>query len=99
MPADTIRSALLKLDLRLTAEQALGECERRGLVVTGRREVAGRAGSGHWHLSIPGQPGTLELSEWQGRAWVKVHPRRKGAWATDLAHELAELPMPADQDP
>jgi len=38
---------------------------------------------------MPGRPGTLELSEWQTRVWVKVHPLRDGGWATTLAHELS----------
>jgi hypothetical protein len=82
---------MLELDLNLTAEDALAECRRRGLVVTSRRQLAGRAGSNHWHMSIPGQAGTLELNEWQGRVWVKVHPLREGAWASGVAGELADL--------
>ena len=83
---------MLELDLKLTAAQALAECQRRGLVITSQRELAGRTGSSHWHLRIPRHAGTLELNEWQGRVWVKVHPLRQGAWATDLARELAGLP-------
>lgn len=82
---------MLEVDLRLTADQALAECQRRGLVITSQRELAGRAGSSHWHLRIPGCAGTLELNQWQGRVWVKVHPLRPGTWATDLAQELAGL--------
>ena len=80
---------MLELDLKLTGSQALQECFRRGLVIQSERELAGRAGSHHWHLRTPGQPGTLELNEWQGRVWVKVHPLRDGGWATALANELA----------
>jgi hypothetical protein len=83
---------VLELDLNLTTEQALSECQRRGLIIQSERELAGRAGSKHWHLRIPGRAGTLELSEWQGRVWVKVHPRRGGGWASDLARELGKLP-------
>jgi hypothetical protein len=83
---------VLELDLRVTPQQALAECHRRGLVVVRERELAGRVGSRHWHLRIPGRPGTLELNEWQERVWVKVHPSREGSWAIDLARELAELP-------
>jgi hypothetical protein len=82
---------VLELDLRLTAQQALAECERRGLVIRSERELAGRAGSRHWHLGIPGQTGTLELNEWQERVWLKVHPLREGAWAAEVARQLAEL--------
>jgi hypothetical protein len=46
----------------------------------------------HWHLGIPGRPGTLELNEWEDRVWVKVHPLRDGGWATDVAHELSARP-------
>ena len=81
---------MLELNLKLTAGQALDECRRRGLVVRSERQLAGRSGSHHWHLRMPGRPGTLELSEWQNRVWVKVHPRRDGGWATGLARELSE---------
>ena len=80
---------MLELDLTLTAEQALEECRGRGLAVQSERELAGRRGSHHWHLHMPGRAGTLELSEWQDRVWVKVHPLRDGGWAEALAHELA----------
>lgn len=91
----TIERRVLELDLNLTAEEALDECHRRGLVVSGQRELAGLAGSSHWHLRIPGRAGTLELNECEHRVWVKVHPRRQGAWAVGLAQELAELPRSA----
>ena len=80
---------MLELTLKLTAAQALDECRRRGLVVRSERALAKRAGSHHWHLRMPGHVGTLELSEWQNRVWVKVHPLRDGGWATVLAHELS----------
>jgi hypothetical protein len=83
---------VLELDLLVTAEQALTECQRRGLEIRSERHLAGRPGSKHWHLRIPGRPGTLELNEWQGRVWVKVHPLRDGTWASEVAHELADLP-------
>jgi hypothetical protein len=82
---------MLELNLKLTAAQVLDECGRRGLVVRSERQLAGRRGSRHWHLRIPGRSGTLELSEWEKRVWVKVHPLRDGGWATRLAHELSEL--------
>ncbi len=82
---------MLELPLNLTSEQALDRCQRHGLVVAGERELGGRPGSRHWHLRSPGRVGTLELSEWGGEVWVKVHPLRKGHWATDFAHELAAL--------
>lgn len=75
--------------MKLTAEQVLDECGRRGLVIRSERELAGRSGSHHWHLHMPGRPGTLELSEWQNQVSVKVHPLRDGGWASALAHELA----------
>ena len=77
------------LNIQLSAEQVLDECRRRGLVVQRERELAGRTGSRHWHLRIPGRGGTLELSAWQGRVWVKVHPLRDGGWAKDFARELS----------
>ena len=82
---------MLELDLAITAAQALEECSRRGVVVASERALAGRPGSRHWHLRIPGRPGTLELNEWQDRVWVKVHPRRAGAWADAFAGELGTM--------
>jgi hypothetical protein len=82
---------VLELALTLTSKQALAECERHGLVVTSEGELAGRAGSRHWHLRIPGRVGTLELNEWRDEVWVKVHPLRAGQSATDAARELAAL--------
>lgn len=81
----------MELSLKLSAERALAECRDRGLVVRSERQLAGRPGSHHWHLGIPRRRGTLELSAWQGRVWVKVHPLRDGGWASDLARELAGL--------
>ena len=83
---------MLELDLKLTAEQALEECAGRGLIVQSERELAGRAGSHHWHLRLPDRPGTLELNEWRSRVWVKVHPLREGDWAAAFAYELAAKP-------
>jgi hypothetical protein len=80
---------MLELDLELNADQVLEECRRRGLVVRSHCELAGRAGSHHWHLGIPGRPGTLELNECQNRVWVKVHPLRDGGWATAVARQLS----------
>ena len=82
---------MTELPLAMSAEQALEECRRRGLVVASERELAGRAGSKHWHLQSPGKSGTLELSAWQGRVWVKVHPLREGTWAVGMARELAGI--------
>jgi len=84
-----IVNPVLVLDIGLRAEQALDACRRHGLVVRSERELAGRAGSRHWHLRIPGRPGTLELNEWKGKVWVKVHPLRDGGWASAFARELA----------
>jgi hypothetical protein len=83
---------VVELELTITAAQALDECWRSGLVVRSERRLGGRAGGRHWHLGMPGRPGTLELSESHDRVWAKVHPLRDGGWATALAHELAGLP-------
>jgi hypothetical protein len=81
---------MLELDVSLPIEQALEKCRHRGLVVRSERELAGRPGSHHWHLGLPDTRGTLELNEWRGRVWVKVHPLRDGGWASDFAHALSE---------
>lgn len=84
---------MLELALALTADQALAECLRRGLVIRSERELAGRPGSKHWHLAMPDRAGTLELSESDGRVWLKVHPLRDGGWASALAREIARSPV------
>lgn len=70
-------------------EDALGECLRRGLVVRSERSLAGRPGSHHYHLGLPGKPGTLELSEWQGEVWFSVNERRDCGWVSDFARTTA----------
>jgi len=40
---------------------------------------------------MPGRLGKLELSEWDGRVWVKVQSEREGKWASTVAWELARL--------
>lgn len=85
---------MLELDLTLTANEALAECHGRGLVVISHRELAGRAGSSHRHLRVPGHAGTLELNECQGRVWVKVHPVREGAWATEGSEQQSAVAAP-----
>lgn len=82
---------MLELPLHVTSEKALAQCQRRGIVVASERELARRPGSRHWHLRIPDRAGTLELNEWRGEVWVKVHPLREGGWVMDVARELAEL--------
>jgi hypothetical protein len=86
---------MLELDLNVSANEALVECRQRGLVVRSERELAGRPGSHHWHLGFPGRAGTLEVSQWQSRVWVNVHPKRDGGWATALARELSSRDPPA----
>jgi hypothetical protein len=54
---------VLELDLDISADEALTKCRQRGLVVRSERELAGHAGSRHWHLGLPERAGTLELSE------------------------------------
>jgi hypothetical protein len=73
-----------------TVEQALAECLRQGLAVRSQRELAGRPGSHHYHLGLPGKPGTLELSGWQGDVWFSVNERRDCGWVTDFARRVAD---------
>jgi hypothetical protein len=83
---------MLELSVDLSAEQVLQECERRGLVIRTVRDLGGCKGGRHWHLGIPGRPGTLELNECGGRVSAKVHPRRDGGWASKLATDLHAIP-------
>jgi hypothetical protein len=85
----TIRVVRAQTEAQTHRPAGLDEGARRGLVVRSERELAGLTGSRHWHLRIPGRPGTLELNAWQDRVWVKVHPLRDGGWAKPFARELA----------
>lgn len=80
---------MIEVELAVGSEQALQECLSRGLVVRSARELAGRPGSRHYHLSYPDKPGTLELSEWQGRAWLSVNERRDCGWVSGFARDVA----------
>lgn len=64
---------------------------RRGAVVSGAWDIAGRPGGRHWHFRMPGRSGTLEVSAWDGEVWLSVHARRDGGWARDLAREIAGI--------
>lgn len=79
---------MLRLSVDITAAQVLRECERRGLAVRSERGLGGCEGGRHWHLHIPGRPGTLELDDCRGQVSVKVQPKRDGGWANALAAEL-----------
>jgi hypothetical protein len=80
---------VIRLGLPRGLDEALAECGRRGLVIRSERELADLPRSRHLHLRFPDRPGTIELSEADGRAWVQVHPRRDGGWAEELARKLA----------
>jgi hypothetical protein len=86
--------AVLELSVNLNAEQVLQECERRGLVVRSERELGSGRGGRHWHLHLPGRPGTLEMNDCRGQVSLKVHPRRDGGWASTLAAEIHAMPDP-----
>jgi hypothetical protein len=82
---------VIEIDTGLPAKHVLAECRKRGLRV---REIpAGSTpaypGNRHWHIRRPEGPGTLELTEWRGRVWLKVAANRDGGWATALARKLA----------
>ena len=78
----------VELVIAASAESVLRACAGAGLVVRSEGTIATKPGSRHWHLAKRGASGTLELSEWQGRVWLKVARGRDGGWATALAHEL-----------
>jgi hypothetical protein len=80
---------MTEIELCVDGQQALQECLRRGLVVRTERELGGHPGSSHYHLAHPDKPGTLELSEWQGRAWFSVNERRDCGWVSGPARDIA----------
>jgi hypothetical protein len=80
---------VIDVSVAADGDQALDECLRRGLVVRSERQLAGRPGSRHYHLSLPGKPGTLELTESQGSVWFSVNERRDCGWVSDFAREVS----------
>jgi hypothetical protein len=80
---------MIEVPVAASVEQALDACVRQGLEVRSARELARRPGSHHYHLSFPGKPGTLELSEWQGEVWFSVNERRDCGWVSDFALSTA----------
>jgi hypothetical protein len=80
---------MIEVPVPSSVEQALGECLRQGLQIRSEHELAGRRGSRHYHLAIPGRPGTLELSEWQGAVWFSVNERRDCGWVSEFARTTA----------
>lgn len=85
---------VLELSVNLNAEQVLKECERRGLVIRSVRELGSCSGGRHWHLHLPGRPGTLEMNDCRGHVSLKVHPKRDGGWASTLAAEIHAMADP-----
>jgi hypothetical protein len=80
---------MLELDLKLTPRKFLTSAASAASLFGASVNLQAATGSDHWHLGIPGRPGTLELNERENRVWVKVHPLRDGGWATAVAHELS----------
>jgi len=80
---------MIDIPISGSLEQALGECLRQGLEVRSEREIAGQPGSHHYHLASPGRPGTLELTESQGRTWFSINERRDCGWVSDFARAIA----------
>ena len=80
---------MIEVPVSASVERTLGECLRQGLAVRSERELGGRPGSRHFHLAFPGKPGTLELSEWQGKVWFSVNERRDCGWVSEFARTTA----------
>jgi hypothetical protein len=77
----------LDLDANVSAAVLLRAVRRKGLVV---RELGSASrGARHWHIRRPEGPGTLELTEADGRVWLTVKPLWDGGWARSLAKRLA----------
>ena len=83
------RVRMTEVPVAASVEQTLAECLRQGLEIRSERELGGRPGSHHYHLALPGQAGTLELSEWQGKVWFSVNERRDCGWVSEFARATA----------
>jgi hypothetical protein len=73
-----------------TADEILGECQRRGLVIKLDTVVKTPPGGRHWHLGFQGLPGVLEVTDTGVEVSLKVAANRDGGWATAFARTLAE---------
>jgi hypothetical protein len=80
---------MLEVPVPSSVEDALAECLQLGLEIKSQHEIARKPGSHHYHLARPGQPGTLELSEWRGEVWFSVNERRDCGWVSDFARSTA----------
>jgi hypothetical protein len=84
------------LDLRFSPEdptQALIKfCQTNGLKPSNPTPLKTYPGSLHWHLTKPGQAGTLELTWWPKgqRLWAKVASNREAPWIDQALQELAK---------
>ncbi len=82
-------NVVIEVHVSASVEQTLKECLDQGLEIRSSRQISGRPESHHYHLARPGQPGTLELSEWQGEVWFSVNERRDCGWVSDFARATA----------
>jgi len=69
-------------------------CRTRSLNLSPRMQLATYPGCSHWHLSKPGDRGTLEVTWWpKGRRfWLKVAGNREGGWVEEACDKLRETP-------
>jgi hypothetical protein len=81
--------AVREIPVSASIDKTLSECLLRGLRIRSSRELAGKPGSHHYHLAIPGRPGTLELSEHGEEVWFSVNERRDCGWVTSTAEDIA----------
>jgi hypothetical protein len=66
-----------------------------GLLIK-RSSLAKYPGSVHWHLTYPGEKGTLEATWWpsRDRLWLAISDRRRADWQAELVRRL-EIQFPA----
>lgn len=63
-------------------------CGSMGLVFK-RLSLKKFPGSVHWHITKPGEKGTLEATWWEGKFWFSVHENRRSEWVDGVVATLS----------
>lgn len=80
----------LHIDPFLNEEQLASLVEeaaaRSGLQIRLKTTLRTYPGSQHWHLTMPGERGTLEITCWLTgkRVWFAVHANRRDEWIKEV---------------
>jgi len=79
---------MLNLHVETDTDTLLACCARRGLAIKRVGMLKTRPDSRHWHLTLRGRPGTIEVTDAGGGVALKVAANRDAGWAMALAKRL-----------